>query len=69
MSANHGQSPAAWTAVGIVLVAFLIGGIAMVFSPVNWVMFWIAVALLPIAALTGKILSAMGMGTDVEPHR
>jgi peptidoglycan/LPS O-acetylase OafA/YrhL len=60
MSANHGSTPAAWTAVAIVLLAFVVGGIALVFDPVNWPMFWVGVALLPIGAIVGKIMSAAG---------
>ncbi|HEX2174751.1 MAG TPA: HGxxPAAW family protein [Nocardioidaceae bacterium] len=66
MADNHGSTPAAWVAVFIVLVAFVIGGIALVFSPPNWVMFWIAVALLPVSLLVGKVMSAMGLGADHE---
>lgn len=58
MSANHGSTPAAWTAVLIVLIAFVIGGVAMVLDPVNWLMFWFAVVLLPVAAIVGKVMSA-----------
>jgi hypothetical protein len=58
MSANHGSTPAAWTAVFIILIAFVIGGVAMVLDPVNWLMFWIAVVLLPVGAIVGKVMSA-----------
>jgi hypothetical protein len=66
MADNHGSTPAAWVAVFIALVAFVVGGIALVFSPPNWVMFWIAVALLPVAMIVGKVMSAMGLGADSE---
>ncbi|MBA2532339.1 MAG: hypothetical protein H0V23_09595 [Nocardioidaceae bacterium] len=59
--AGHGSNPAAWTAVVITLVAFALGGVALVIGP-NWILFWIAVALLPIALLTGKVMSVAGMG-------
>jgi len=57
----HGSNPAAWTAVVITLVAFTLGAIALVIGP-HWVLFWIAVALLPVALLIGKAMSAAGMG-------
>ncbi len=66
MADNHGSTPAAWVAVFITLVAFVVGGLALVFSPPNWVMFWIAVALLPVALIVGKVMSAMGLGADHE---
>lgn len=66
MADNHGSTPAAWVAVFLVLIAFVVGGIALVFSPPNWVMFWIAVALLPVSMIVGKVMSAMGLGADHE---
>ena len=64
MADNHGSTPAAWTAVAIALVAFVLGGIAMVFTPVNWVLFGIAVALLVVAGIVGKVMAAMGSDTE-----
>jgi Family of unknown function (DUF6704) len=66
MADNHGSTPAAWVAVFIALIAFVVGGIALVFSPPNWPMFWIGVALLPVAMVVGKVMSAMGLGADHE---
>jgi hypothetical protein len=66
MADNHGSTPAAWIAVAIALIAFVVGGIAMVFTPVNWVLFGIAVALLGFSAVVGKVLTAMGVGGDTE---
>ncbi len=58
---NHGQTPAAWTAVGIILLAFLLGTIAVVIG--NWPLFWIGGVGLTIAgAITGKVMSMAGMG-------
>jgi hypothetical protein len=66
MAQNHGSTPAAWVAVFITLIAFVIGGVALVFSPPNWTMFWIGVALLPVALIVGKVMSAMGLGAEHE---
>ncbi len=57
----HGSNPAAWTAVVLTLTAFTLGAIALVIGP-NWLLFWIAVALLPLALLIGKVMSTAGMG-------
>lgn len=62
----HGSNPAAWTTVGIVIVAFLVGAIGLVWGP-NWVVFWIGVALVPLGAVVGKVMAAMGLG-DVRHH-
>ncbi|MDQ4084947.1 MAG: hypothetical protein M3165_03940 [Actinomycetota bacterium] len=66
MADNHGSTPAAWVAVVIALVGFVVGGVALVLSPPNWVLFWIGLALLPVAMIVGKVMSAMGLGGDQE---
>ncbi|HWM00621.1 MAG TPA: HGxxPAAW family protein [Nocardioidaceae bacterium] len=68
MADNHGSTPAAWVAVFLALVAFVVGGVALVFSPPNWPMFWAGVALLPVSLIVGKVMSAMGLGADQEPQ-
>jgi len=71
MSANHGSSPAAWTAVTICLIGFTVGAIGMVLGP-NWVLFWIGIAMLPISAIVGKVMSATTAGparrSASDPH-
>lgn len=61
----HGNSPAAWTAVTIVLIAFTLGAIAMVLGP-NWVLFWISVAIAVLGALTGKVMQLLGFGVPAD---
>ena len=61
----HGNSPAAWTAVIIVLIAFTIGAIAMVLGP-NWVLFWISVGIAVVGALAGKVMQLLGFGVPTD---
>jgi hypothetical protein len=61
----HGNSPAAWTAVTIVLIAFTLGAIAMVLGP-NWLLFWISVAIALVGALAGKVLQLLGFGVPTD---
>lgn len=61
----HGNSPAAWTAVIIVLIAFTLGAIAMVLGP-NWVLFWISVGIAVLGALTGKVMQLLGFGVPAD---
>ncbi|KQO99968.1 DUF6704 family protein [Leifsonia sp. Leaf264] len=68
---GHGHSPAAWTAVIIMLVAFTIGTIAFFFEAV-WVV-WASVVLLVIGAIVGWVLARAGYGvggskTTVREH-
>lgn len=60
---NHGQNPAAWTAVIIIIVAFVLGTLGVVLG--NWPLFWVGgVALTVVGAITGKVMSMMGMGAN-----
>ena len=62
MSDNHGNTIAAWTAVGVVLLGFIVGGIGLMVE--SWTTFWVGVALLPIGIVIGAILSKMGHGAS-----
>lgn len=60
---NHGQTPAAWTAVIVILVAFLLGTIGVAIG--NWPLFWIGgVGLTVVGAVAGKVMSMAGMGAE-----
>jgi len=59
---GHGHSPAAWTAVIIMLVAFAVGTAAF-FLEVSWLV-WACVALLIIGLIVGFVLSKVGYGVN-----
>jgi hypothetical protein len=56
MSDNHGNTPAAWTAVIVALVGFVVGGIGLMLDPVSMVVFWIGVV---ITLAAGVVFVAM----------
>lgn len=58
--AGHGNSPAAWTAVIIMLIAFTIGTFAFWFD-LAWLV-WASAGLLVVGALTGWVLAKLGYG-------
>ena len=45
MSANHGNTPAAWTAVTIAMLGFVVGAVGLLLPDVNMAIFWVGVAL------------------------
>ena len=57
---DHGSTPAAWTAVAIITLAFAVGTLAVVLA--NWPMFWVGVGLVVVGAAVGRIMQAMGLG-------
>jgi hypothetical protein len=67
MAGGHGSTPAAWTAVVIVIIGFLTGAVGMILGP-NWLIFGIGAALVPVGAIVGRLLSAMGLGESHPPR-
>jgi hypothetical protein len=62
MSDNHGNTIAAWTAVTVVLLGFVVGGIGLMAE--SWPTFWVGVALAPVGVIVGGILAKMGHGAS-----
>ncbi len=58
---HHGNTPAAWTTVVLVTLAFTIGTLAIMLA--NWPVFFGAVGLLVVAGIVGKVMQMLGMGT------
>ncbi len=61
---GHGNSPAAWIAVGIILLGSLISCIAVVIAT-PW-LFWAGLVGILAGVISGKVLTAMGFGE--QPH-
>ena len=57
---GHGSSPAAWTAVIIMLVAFTVGTLAFWFD-LAWLV-WASAGLLVVGAIVGWLLAKLGYG-------
>ena len=56
---NHGNTPAAWTAVALASLAFVVGGVGLMM--LNWYVFWVGVALAPIGIVAGLVMGKLGM--------
>jgi len=63
---DHGSTPAAWTAVTIIMIAFLVGGIGVV-AALPW-LFWAGVALVVVGLIVGKVMQMMGLGSESAAH-
>lgn len=64
---GHGNSPAAWVAVVIMLVAVTVGTVAFWFSAngadLQWLV-WASVGLLVVGPIVGGILAKLGYGVN-----
>lgn len=58
MSDNHGNTPAAWTAVALGLAAFVVGGIGLM--AYSMPVFWVGVALAPLALIVFAVMVRLG---------
>ena len=59
---HQGRTMAAWVGSITGMVAFLMGGIAVVIQ--NWPLFWVSAALLVVGLIATKVLQVMGYGAD-----
>ena len=57
---HHGRTQAAWVGSMLAMVAFIIGGIAVVVQ--NWVLFSVAVLLIVAALVATAVLQKLGHG-------
>ena len=57
---HHGNTPAAWTAATIIMIAFVVGTLGVVLG--NWPTFWVGVALVAIGGVVGLVMQRMGLG-------
>ena len=57
---DHGSTPAAWSAVVIITLAFALGTLAIIWG--NWTLFWVSVGLVVVGGIVGKVMSMMGFG-------
>jgi hypothetical protein len=62
---GHGSSPAAWTAVVIMLIGFTIATAALFLDVIPLV--WVGAVIVPIGLVVGGVMKAVGLG--VGGHR
>jgi hypothetical protein len=62
MSAHHGNTPAAWTAVVVALLGFTVGGVGLMLTPVSYAVFWVGVAITVAAGVVFVVMSRLGLG-------
>ncbi len=61
MSDNHGNTPAAWAAVAVAMLGFVVAGVGLMFDPVKMSVFWVGVALGVVSVVVFAVMSRMGL--------
>jgi hypothetical protein len=64
MSDNHGNTPAAWSAVVVALLGFVVGGVGLMLDPISYPVFWVGVALTVAAGLVYVVMAKMGLNSS-----
>nr|WP_233914293.1 HGxxPAAW family protein [Arthrobacter polaris]UIK89753.1 hypothetical protein J0916_05145 [Arthrobacter polaris] len=59
---GHGNSPAAWTSVAVMLIGTLIGCVAFLIGESATVLFWIGVGVIAVGVILGPVLKSAGYG-------
>ncbi|HET9995880.1 MAG TPA: HGxxPAAW family protein, partial [Nocardioides sp.] len=59
--AHHGNTPAAWTAVTVAMLGFVVGGIALMLDPISMALFWVGCALGVASLVVFAVMAKMGM--------
>jgi hypothetical protein len=60
MSAHHGNTPAAWTAVTVAMAGFVVGAVGLLLDPVSMVVFWVGVALGVASLVVFGVMAKLG---------
>ena len=59
--AHHGNTPAAWTAVTVAMVGFVVGGVGLMLDPVSMPVFWVGIALGVASLVVFVVMAKMGL--------
>ena len=60
MAAGHGNTPAAWTAVAVAMVGFVVGSVALLQVPTQVTLLWIGLIVATLAFPLFLVLSKLG---------
>ena len=62
--ASHGNTPAAWTAVAVAMLGFVVGSIALLQNPAQMMLLWIGIIIAVVAFPLFLVLSKLGFNTS-----
>ena len=64
MAAGHGNTPAAWTAVAVAMLGFVVGSVALLRTPISELLLWIGIVIAVVAFPLFLVLSKLGLNSS-----
>jgi hypothetical protein len=64
MAAGHGNTPAAWTAVAVAMLGFVVGSVALLQTPVSETLLWVGIVVAVLALPLFAVLSRLGFNAS-----
>ena len=64
MAAGHGNTPAAWTAVAVAMLGFVVGSIALLRTPAQMTLLWIGIVIAVLAFPLFLVLARLGLNAS-----
>jgi uncharacterized protein (DUF983 family) len=61
MSDNHGNTPAAWAAVSVAMLGFVVAGIGLMFDPISKPVFWVGVGIGVASFVVFVVMARLGL--------
>lgn len=61
MSNNHGNTPAAWSAVVVGLIGFVVGSVGLILDPISMPVFWAGVVVTLGGGVVFLVMAKMGL--------
>ncbi len=62
--ASPGNTPAAWTAVAVAMLGFVVGSVALLLSPISELLLWIGIVIAVVAFPLFLVLSKLGLNSS-----
>jgi len=60
MAAGHGNTPAAWTAVSVAMLGFVVGSVALLQVPTQMTLLWVGIIIAVVAFPLFLVLAKLG---------
>lgn len=64
MAAGHGNTPAAWTAVSVAMLGFVVGSVALLQVPTSYTLLWIGIIIAVVAFPLFLVLARLGFNAS-----